>query len=182
MSTKKVTWLARAVICCVLATTACKKSDKGASPQPAPEPVTKVGGTVATNLNESLILQLVNDVRTKGCDCGAAKMPPVPPLRWSDSLAAVALAHSVDMDRDNYFDHIDKTGNDPGQRATQAGYAWRAVGENIARGQRTEAEVVNAWLKSPGHCTNLMEAGFKEMGVARTKDQNTWTQLFGTRK
>ena len=47
-----------------------------------------------------------------------------------------------------------------------AGYNWRASGENVASGQRDADAVVAAWLESPGHCANIMEPNFTEMGVA----------------
>ena len=49
-----------------------------------------------------------------------------------------------------------------------------AYGENIATGYTSEREVVDAWIKSPGHCKNIMNKAYKEMGVARVG--NYWTQ------
>jgi uncharacterized protein YkwD len=57
-------------------------------------------------------------------------------------------------------------GSSSGERVTRAGYAWRAVGENIASGQKDADAVVAAWLASPGHCATLMGPYFAEMGVA----------------
>ncbi|HJR68496.1 MAG TPA: CAP domain-containing protein, partial [Gammaproteobacteria bacterium] len=63
------------------------------------------------------------------------------------------------------------------------GYAWRGSGENVAAGQRTAEEVVEAWLDSPGHCATLMEPKFTETGIAFAlapgKNPDVyWTQVF----
>jgi uncharacterized protein YkwD len=54
-----------------------------------------------------------------------------------------------------------------------------SYGENIAFGQRSEREVMQGWLSSPGHCKNIMSKTFKEMGVSRVGDY--WTQVFATK-
>jgi len=124
-------------------------------------------------------LQLVNDVRKKGCICGSTVMPPVGVVAWNDQLAKAAYGHSVDMNTHDYFSHTGLDGSTPGQRITAEGYRWSAYGENIAEGYSTEQIVMNAWLSSEGHCKNIMDGGFKDMGVGR--DGNYWTQDFGSR-
>jgi uncharacterized protein YkwD len=57
------------------------------------------------------------------------------------------------------------------------GFAWRTVGENIARGQPTPAALVDAWMNSPGHCQNLLNPAFTQLGVGRYGQ--LWTQDFG---
>ncbi|WP_129716694.1 CAP domain-containing protein [Pedobacter sp. SYP-B3415] len=130
------------------------------------------------NLNKSVLLNKVNEIRASGCKCGQTTMPPVAPLKWNDLLASAALNHSKDMLRNNFFDHTSADGRTLGTRITQAGYVWSAVGENIALGQRNETEVFNSWLNSEGHCKNMMSAKFKEMGAGRAG--NYWTQDFGS--
>ena len=70
-------------------------------------------------------------------------------------------------------------GSNGGVRIERAGYDWATFGENIAMGYRTEKDVVADWLQSPGHCKNIMNRNFKEMGVARVG--NYWTQEFGAK-
>lgn len=125
------------------------------------------------------MLQLVNAVREKGCTCGTTVMPPVKPLVWNDILEAVALAHSKDMNTNNYFSHTGLDGSDPGERITKAGYVWSAYGENIALGYPDEQSVMTAWLQSEGHCKNIMDGNFKEMGAG--EDGGYWTQDFGSK-
>ena len=40
------------------------------------------------------------------------------------------------------------------------------MGENIAYGPKSAEEVVQGWLSSPGHCENIMDPRFAEMGIA----------------
>jgi uncharacterized protein YkwD len=154
----------------------CKKSDKlfdnsGTTSSPSTVPVT---------VNKSTMLQLVNDIRAKGCNCGDTYYASAPAVTWNNQLEAAAYAHSTDMNQNNFFDHISKTdGSNPGNRIDKAGYTWQTYGENIAMGYATEADVMNAWLASPGHCKNIMNKAFKEMGVA--KIGTYWAQEFAAK-
>ena len=130
------------------------------------------------------ILQLVNQARGQARTCGTQAMAPVPPVRLNDTLTAAALAHARDMARNSYFDHTARDGSQPADRATRAGYRWRAVGENIAAGQATPEAAMAGWLKSPGHCVNIMRAEYNEMGIAFAVNRAAesgiyWTQMFG---
>lgn len=130
------------------------------------------------------VLDLVNHARASARSCGGQLFKPVQPLRWNDSLALAALLHAEDMARHNYFSHQGRDGSSPGQRVERLGYRFRATGENIAGGQRTPEETVAGWIKSPGHCVNLMNAAFTEMGAAFATDARSdlgvyWAQAFG---
>ena len=81
--------------------------------------------------------------------------------------------------------HAGSDGSTHAERATRAGYRWRVVGENIAAGQPNAEQVVAGWLKSAGHCANLMDPDFSEMGVAFAAAPQGgkgiyWAQMFGT--
>jgi uncharacterized protein YkwD len=104
-------------------------------------------------------------------------MPAVGAVVWNDQLAKAAYDHSVDMSTQDYFSHTGLDGSSPGQRITAAGYHWTSYGENIAEGYSTEQIVMNAWLSSEDHCKNIMDGGFKDIGVGR--DGNYWTQDLG---
>lgn len=142
-------------------------------------------GRELSGRNEKYLLNLVNQARVQGRTCGDTAFPPAPPLTWEDDLEDAAQRHSNDMAFNNFFSHTGSDGSDVGQRVTAAGYDWRMVGENIAAGQRSIAEVVQAWLDSPGHCANIMNAGFKEIGAAVAVNPSAdfqvyWTQVFAT--
>ncbi|HEV2610111.1 MAG TPA: CAP domain-containing protein [Noviherbaspirillum sp.] len=131
------------------------------------------------------VLSLVNAARARERSCGAKKFKPAPALRWNATLAATALKHSRDMAKYDYFGHEGRDGSTAGPRATREGYAWRMVGENVAAGQGSAKQVVEGWLSSPGHCVNIMNGEFKEMGAAyainaQSKATIYWTQVFGT--
>jgi len=130
------------------------------------------------------ILVDVNAARASGRSCGDQRFGPAPPVRWNPALGQAALGHSRDMATQRYFNHKAKDGSQVAQRTTRAGYQWGRVGENIAFGQSTPGEAVAGWLDSPGHCANIMNPGFTEMGAAygiaaeRRSGLVYWTQVF----
>jgi uncharacterized protein YkwD len=114
----------------------------------------------------SRVLQLVNEVRARGARCGERAFAPAPPVKLSGTLAGVALGHAADMAQHDYFEHEDLTGHSPADRVRAVGYQEKLVGENIAYGPKSADEVVQGWLDSPGHCENIMDPRFAEMGIA----------------
>lgn len=153
----------------------CKKVS--VTDDPTKDPGT--GETVVYNVNKNTLLTLVNTVRQSGCTCGTTKMPAVATVAWNDQLSTAAYAHSSDMFENDYFSHTGEDGSNPGARIRNAGYAWRAYGENIAMGYTDEEKVMQGWLNSEGHCKNIMNAAFKEMGAGR--QSGYWTQEFGAK-
>ncbi|HEY6823093.1 MAG TPA: CAP domain-containing protein, partial [Steroidobacteraceae bacterium] len=111
-------------------------------------------------------LLLVNDVRSRGTRCGERTFAPAPPLALSGSLGNVAYGHATDMAEHDYFEHRDLNGQSPADRVRAVGYREKVVGENIAYGPKSVEEVVQGWLDSPGHCENIMDPRFAEMGIA----------------
>jgi uncharacterized protein YkwD len=111
-------------------------------------------------------LALVNEVRARGARCGAKSFAPAPPLNLSGTLGSVALGHASDMAEHSYFEHQDLTGHSPADRVRAVGYREKLVGENIAYGPQSVDEVMRGWLDSPGHCENIMDPRFAEMGLA----------------
>lgn len=130
------------------------------------------------------VLRLTNVLRARGGSCGGVAMGPVGALQWSDQLAASALAHAKDMATNGYFSHVSPSGSRPEERMAAAGWTLRPIGENIAAGQADPSEVMQGWIDSPGHCKNLLNGGYKHMGVAYFYAPNTgykhfWVQNFG---
>jgi uncharacterized protein YkwD len=126
-------------------------------------------------------LDLVNAARARGARCGERSFAPAPPLTLSDTLDGVALGHASDMAVHHYFEHQDLSGHTPADRVRAVGYREKLVGENIAFGPLTAEEVVQGWLESPGHCENIMDPRFAEMGIAyatgHAKRGLYWVQL-----
>lgn len=133
------------------------------------------------------ILQRANAARAAGASCGGHRLPPAPPLTWNDKLQAAAARHSFDMAQHNYFDHVTPEGRRVGQRVTAEGYNWRTVGENIAGGNRTTEAVMRGWMASEGHCRNIMNPDFREIGAACVEREGTtwgtyWTMALGRQR
>jgi uncharacterized protein YkwD len=127
-------------------------------------------------------LELVNDIRAKGTHCGARVFAAVAPVKLSSTLSSVALGHAADMAQHEYFEHEDLSGHTPAERVRAVGYAEKLVGENIAYGPESADEVVRGWLDSPGHCENIMDPRFAEMGIAFSAGRMSrrglyWVQL-----
>lgn len=132
--------------------------------------------TAPSHPKEKKLLNMVNSVRAKGCKCGGRYYAPAKPLKWSNTLEKVAQKHSKYMDQRNRLSHTGRRGSNPGDRLHEVGYKWQTYGENIAAGYPTEEAVVQGWLKSVGHCRNLMNPKFREMGIATSGA--FWTQVF----
>lgn len=80
--------------------------------------------------------------------------------------------------------HTDRLGRDLGTRVDMFRYPWRTLGENVASGQSTPAEVVRDWMNSSGHRQNILNSDFREIGVAMVRDPRGrcyWVQVFGSR-
>ncbi|MGK5729136.1 CAP domain-containing protein [Streptomyces sp. URMC 124] len=105
------------------------------------------------------------------------------PLAADPRLAAAAQAHSDDMVARDFYAHTSPEGSEPWDRARAAGCPHPGIGENIACGQRSAAEVVRGWMNSPGHRANILKPDFAHIGVGYatgSKAGTYWTQLFGT--
>ncbi|MGW7074777.1 CAP domain-containing protein [Streptomyces sp. NPDC054866] len=119
------------------------------------------------------VLRLTNAERT------AAGLRPLSP---DPILTVAAQGHSADMIARAFYSHTSPEGGEPWHRASAAGSTHRAIGENIACGQRTPAEVVDGWMNSPGHRANILKPSFTHLGVGFAGGGSAgtyWTQLFG---
>ncbi|MGI5441364.1 CAP domain-containing protein [Streptomyces shenzhenensis] len=104
------------------------------------------------------------------------------PLAVDPLLTAAAQAHSADMVARDFYSHTSPEGSQPWDRAAAAGSRRRTIGENIACGQRSAAEVVEGWMNSPGHRANILKPDFTHIGVGFVgggRAGTYWTQLFG---
>lgn len=134
---------------------------------------------------EQKMLQLVNQARAKGANCGSAgSFGPAGPLVMNPSLHCAARKHSQDMAERNFFNHVNPDGEDPFDRMEKAGYDYFAAGENIAAGDDDPEVTLAGWLESDGHCANIMDPKYTEFGVGFYEGPGTyiyyWTQTFGT--
>ena len=123
---------------------------------------------------EAEVVTIVNTERAKA-GCSAVTV--------DDRLTAAARGHSADMAARGYFSHTTPEGVEFSTRITNAGYRWSRAGENIAKGQRTPAEVMTAWMNSSGHKANILNCAFTNIGVGVVADSGgslVWTQDFAT--
>ena len=121
---------------------------------------------------EAEVIRLVNAERAKN---------GLPALKANWELSRVARHKSQDMINKRYFSHQSPTYGSPFTMMESFGIRYSAAGENIAKGQRTPTEVMNAWMNSPGHRSNILGSSYIEIGVGLAKDKNGvcyWTQMF----
>jgi uncharacterized protein YkwD len=144
------------------------------------------GGTRVSDAGapDKTLLAQVNAARAKPRMCGRQRFAAARPLSWNAALGSAALGHSRAMARGNYFAHRDPDGRSTSDRAKSAGFRGRKLGENIAAGQRSPSQAMGDWLASPGHCANLMNPMFTQMGAASASDSRSdagvyWTMVLG---
>ena len=120
-----------------------------------------------TTSQAEAVLKLVNEERAK---------QGLNPLSLSAKLTDIATMKSKDMADKGYFDHTSPTYGTPFQMLQDFGVHYSSAGENIAAGQKTPEEVMNAWMNSPGHRANILGANFTQIGIAYY--QSEWVQAF----
>lgn len=140
----------------------------------APAPTPTVPSTPGVSTEMQQVLDLVNAERTSR---------GLVPVRFSAQLNAAGLAHTQRQADDGTIYHTDpRDGSSPGDRISRTGYRFSTWGENVAAGQRTPAAVVQAWMKSKGHCQNILNPAFTELGVGYVTGgqyyNHFWTQNF----
>jgi uncharacterized protein YkwD len=123
------------------------------------------------------------NVRRKEAGC-----PPVIP---DEKLAQAARIHAENMVASDFFDHVSPDGSTLVDRIEAAGYPYRLVGENLAAGLSSAAEVVEGWMESEEHRENIVNCEFSEIGVSyvfapddpgQETWQHYWVQVFGVRR
>lgn len=141
-------------------------------------------GAAEADQIEARVLALVNEARGQARMCGNVALAAAQPVQLNARLRTASAAHADEMARLDYFGHTGRDGLQVFERASRTGYAWRAIGENIASGQMQPEAAVQGWLKSPSHCANLMMPGYTDMGLAYAVNPQSeggvyWVQVFG---
>lgn len=126
------------------------------------------------------VWRMVNYVRTRGWNCGGTFHPPAEQVRWDPRLGEAAQRHSDDMAQNNFFSHTGSDGSSVAHRVREAGYDWRAIGENIAAGYATPLDAMKAWMRSPGHCRNIMNPNFEDLGVGVSENPGSRYGIYWT--
>ncbi len=102
-------------------------------------------------------------------------------LKENWELSRVARLKSQDMINKGYFSHTSPTYGSPFAMMEDFGLRFSSAAENIAQGQRTPQEVMNAWMNSAGHKANILSGAYTQIGVGAAKAANGtlyWTQMF----
>jgi uncharacterized YkwD family protein/spore coat assembly protein SafA len=118
---------------------------------------------------ETAVLSLVNQQRQNS---------GLKPLQMDWELQRVARTKACDMAQKGYFSHQSPTYGSPFDMMKQFGITFKSAGENIAQGQRTPQEVMDAWMKSQGHRENILKPDFTHIGVGYCQQGNNWVQMF----
>ncbi|RHW40040.1 hypothetical protein D1B33_04105 [Lysinibacillus yapensis] len=100
------------------------------------------------------------------------------PLKVHEEVMNSAQIKSDDMSKNNYFEHKSPTYGSPFDLMNSLGISYQAAGENIAMGQTTPKEVVQAWMDSEGHRANILNPAYTHIGVGYAAEGNYWTQHF----
>ena len=118
---------------------------------------------------ENEVIRLVNELR---------KSNGLNTLKYDWQLSRVARYKSEDMQKNKYFSHTSPTYGSPFTMMKNFGISYKTAGENIAKGYSTPKAVVDAWMNSPGHRANILNASFTHIGVGYVSSGNYWTQMF----
>jgi uncharacterized protein YkwD len=114
---------------------------------------------------EGAILELVNHERAKA---GAG------PLQPDGTLRATAEGHSGDMIVRNFFAHEDPDGLSAADRIAQAHRQligltgeniWMGVNVDLSDPKRAAASIMDDWMRSPGHRSNILKKEYTHLGV-----------------
>ena len=93
-------------------------------------------------------------------------------LQLNPQLTAAAQAKANDMAKRNYWSHVTPNGKQPWNFITNAGYQYEAAGENLAFGFGTSDQVMTAWMNSPEHRDNILDADYQDVGFATANASN----------
>ncbi len=161
--------------------------------RPMPYPVASLD-----EIDQRRYLNAVNSMRANQRYCGTKFYDVAKPLVWNQALYKASYEHSKDM-------AITQTMSHPGsgtqsdwtvqqqslkrpsrfsERIENNGYLrHKGIAENIAYGARDLSHVMQQWIHSEGHCRNIMNPTYTELGMAEVKSSDGvsyWTQNFGS--
>lgn len=111
-------------------------------------------------------LAKINALRLRPQLCGGRSVPAAAPLRWDARLAASAQRFAEELRRRDLLSHEGQDLPRLRDRLRAAGYPFRAGGENLAAGAETVDDALEQWRESAGHCENLMQPNFRDVGLA----------------
>ncbi len=132
--------------------------------------------TTSSQINANSLISLTNQTRSQN---------GLQSLAANSKLNQAAYAKANDMISNNYFAHTSPSGIMGWHFIRGQGYAYSKAGENLAKDFMTSQGVFNGWMASPTHRANILEPGFKEIGIAvktgfiNNKATTVTVQMFG---
>lgn len=131
----------------------------------------------AANISPEEVIRLTNIQRENN---GLA------PLKENSVLSEAALAKGNDMLAKGYWAHFAPDGTTPWSFFLSFGYKYKYAGENLARDFSDASSAVNAWMNSPTHRENILNANYQDIGIGIVEgnlagaDTTIIVQFFGT--
>lgn len=134
----------------------------------------------------------INEARSETRSCGSyGTFEAANPIRWSNKLYKASKAHSIDMATNGQMTHTGSgkktdiasgffSQSTVGDRVKYFDYKFKGIAENIGAGQKSYKDVVDAWMKSPGHCKNIMNPLYTEIGMSKEINNNAKYKIFWT--
>ena len=132
------------------------------------------GGGTAENQSASYDAEVTDLVNQQRSAQGLS------PLSYDSELTKLAQLKAEDMAENNYFSHQSPTYGSAFDMMQSAGVSYRSAGENIARGQKTPAAVMDSWMNSLGHRENILSSSYTAIGVGYAVDDSgraCWVQI-----
>ena len=128
-----------------------------------------VSAGIQSSSAASEVVRLTNSARSKN---GYAALVEDGVLSEAAAVRAREIARS--------FSHTRPSGASFSSALSESGVSYLRAGENIASGQKSASEVVNAWMNSPGHRANILNSSYSRIGSASVNIDGThyWVQLF----
>ncbi len=112
-----------------------------------------------TSLKSDAVIRFTNEAR--------ASVSSLPPLKENTALNLSAQKKLEDMFKGQYFEHVSPSGVGVSDLGKSVGYEYIIMGENLALGNfKNDSALVEAWMTSPGHRANILNAQYSEIGVA----------------
>ena len=128
-----------------------------------------VSASIQSSSAASEVVRLTNSARSQN---GYAALVEDGALSEAAAVRAREIARS--------FSHTRPSGASFSSALSESGVSYLRAGENIASGQKSASEVVNAWMNSPGHRANILNSSYSRIGSASVNIDGTlyWVQIF----
>ena len=139
----------------------------GTAPTTPGTPATPTAGSTCGIADfAATALARINELRAAGANCRTGgTFAPAAALTWSALLTQSSELHTQDMVANNFFSHTGSNGSTLATRVDATGYTWSSLGENIAAGYPGIDAVLTGWMARDGHCANLMNPNFNQVGL-----------------